>query len=251
MCILFIAVEQHPQYPLILAANRDEFHSRPSHAAHFWGDAPQVLAGRDLQAGGTWFGVSKTGQIAAVTNLRLPELIRADARSRGELVARYLRGDEPPEQFRDFVANKFCEFNPFNLLFGDTAQLYVFSSLTPVFKPLTPGFHSISNGTPDDYWPKMSRGVNLLKRCILQSGELDVEQLAAVMRDETQAADSALPATGISRADEKWLSSIFISGDQYGTRATSLLLCQPQRIRLVEYNYRADGSLADTQSFTI
>lgn len=251
MCILFIAIEQHPQYPLIIAANRDEFFARPSRSAHFWDDAPDVLAGRDMQAGGTWLGINKAGQIAAVTNLRMPELIRTDARSRGELVARYLRGDDTPEQYRDFIASQHSAFNPFNLLFGDASQLFVFSSLAPGFTPLTPGFHSISNGMPDDYWPKMSRGVELLEQCILQPGELDVAQLAAVMQDKTQANDDILPATGISRTDEKHLSSIFISGTEYGTRTTSLLLCEPGRTRLVEYNYLAAGVLADEQSFVL
>ncbi|MGI9286343.1 MAG: NRDE family protein [Pseudomonadales bacterium] len=251
MCILFIAIQQHPQYPLIIAANRDEFFARPSRSAHFWDDASDIFAGRDMQAGGTWLGINKAGQIAALTNLRMPESIRTDARSRGELVARYLRNDDSAEQYRDFVANEHSAFNPFNLLFGDGRQLFVFSSLAPGFKRLEAGFHSISNGMPDDYWPKMSRGVNLLEQCILQPGELNIEQLAAVMQDKTQADDDSLPATGISQADEKHLSSIFISGAEYGTRTTSLLLCEPGRKQLIEYNYEAHGVLTDKQSFVL
>ncbi len=251
MCILFIAIEQHPQYPLIIAANRDEFFARPSRAAHFWADAPNVLAGRDMQAGGSWLGVNKAGDIAAVTNLRLSEPIRADARSRGELVARYLRRDESREQYCEFIASEYAAFGPFNFLFGDAQQLFLFSSLAPECKPLSPGFHAISNGLPEDYWPKMSRGVSLLEHCILQPGELDIKQLLAVMSDKTEADDASLPATGISRAAEKRLSPIFISGDDYGTRTTSLLLREPGQTQLIEYNYLPRGLLADKQSFIL
>lgn len=251
MCILFIAIEQHSRYPLIIAANRDEFFARPSRSAHFWDDAPDIFAGRDLQAGGTWLGVNKAGRIAAVTNLRQPELLKTDARSRGELVASYLRGHDSDAHFRDFIASQHAAFNPFNLLFGDAGKLFVFSSLVPGFTRLESGFHSISNGSPDDYWPKMSRGVSLLERCILQPGELDVEQLARVMQDQTQADDDTLPATGISRAEERRLSSIFISGAEYGTRTTTLLLCESARTRLFEYNYSAHGELADQHSFVL
>ena len=251
MCILFIAIKQHPQYPLIIAANRDEFFARPSRAAHYWADAPDILAGRDLQAGGTWLGVRKTGQIAAVTNLRVPDLIRADARSRGELVARYLRNDDSRDQYFEFVISQYSAFSPFNLLFGDTRELLVFSSFAPEITPLAPGFHSISNGLPSDYWPKMSRGVNLLEQCILQPGELDIDQLLTVMRDQTEADDASLPATGVSRAAEKRLSPIFISGAEYGTRTTTLLLCEQERTQLLEYNYLPHAVLADKQSFIL
>ncbi len=251
MCILFIAIKKHLRYPLIIAANRDEFFARPSRPAHFWADAPNILAGRDMQAGGTWLGINKTGQIAAVTNLRVPHQTKTDGRSRGELVARYLRSDGSQKQYCEFIASQYAAFNPFNLLFGDAGQLLVFSSLAPGFKPQAPGFHAISNGLPDDYWPKMSRGVSLIEQCILQPGELDVEQLHQVMRDKTEADDASLPATGISRAAEKRLSPIFISGEDYGTRTTSLLLSEPGRTRLIEYNYSAHGQLADKRSFTI
>ena len=251
MCILFIAIRQHPQYPLIIAANRDEFFARPSRAAHYWDDAPNILAGRDLQAGGSWLGINKDGQIAAVTNLRAPELIKSDAHSRGELVARYLRDDSDMEHYQAFLASQYSAFSPFNLLFGDTRELLVFSSFAPETKPLATGFHSISNGLPSDYWPKMSRGVKLLEQCILQPGELDIEQLLEVMRDKTEAPDASLPATGISRAAEKRLSPIFISGADYGTRTTTLLLCEQERMRLLEYNYLPHAVLADTQSFVL
>ncbi len=251
MCILFIAIEQHPQYPLIIAANRDEFFARPSRSAHFWADAPGILAGRDMQAGGTWLGINSRGRIAAVTNLRVPEPTKTAGRSRGELVARYLRGDDNRDQYLEFIANQHSVFNPFNLLFGDARQLFVFSSLAPELKPLAAGFHAISNGLPDHYWPKMSRGVELLEKCILQAGELDVEQLLVVMRDKTEADDASLPATGISSAAEKRLSPIFISGDDYGTRTTSVLLCEQQRTQLIEYTYLPHDVLADKQSFIL
>ncbi len=253
MCILFIAVDTHPRYPLIIAANRDEYRDRPSAYMHHWQGEHGIVAGRDRRAGGTWFGVNACGRVAAVTNHRAAGLATTGQakQSRGELVARFLRNTESVAEYGEFLRDQNQDFSPFNLIYGAAGRLHYFSNTEPlnpasINHALGGGFHSISNGTIDDQWPKMSRGVALLKACIATHFDSTAEpfaaQLAQVMKDQTTAADHLLPNTGITRDREKHLSSIFISGAEYGTRATTLLLGDGARFDLYEYNYVADGA---------
>lgn len=244
MCILFIALGQHPRYPLIVAANRDEEFSRPSQTARYWEDEPDIYGGRDLRAGGTWLAVSKAGRLAAITNLRAPDLYRDDAKSRGGLIPDYLL--EPnTELFRARLQRNRQQYNPFNLMFGDINRLTVFDSVNGHFTALDKGFHSVSNGPVDDYWPKMSRGVSLLEAHIAQRPDkaLDTERLFADMCDSTQADETVLPHTGIGLEAEKHLSSIFIPGDDYGTRTTSLLTFDGNEMVFHERDYDAGAQL--------
>ena len=242
MCILFIAINQHEQYPLIIAANRDEYHARPSEPMHYWPDQPDILAGRDSRAGGTWFGVNRNGLFAAVTNYRAPGLTSNQARSRGELVTRFLRNLESTENFGSFLCEQHTAFSPFNLVYGEHGKLFSFSSIDPVNRPLESGFHSISNGAIDELWPKMSRGVSLLKDRISSSPGIDSEDLVQMMKDQTRADKNLIPDTGLDPDREQHLSSIFIQGDDYGTRTTTLLLGSESQFDLYEYNYSAQGS---------
>ncbi len=257
MCILFIAVDAHPRYPLIIAANRDEYHARPSAPMHHWPHQPGTLAGRDRRAGGTWFGVNENGRIAAVTNQHAAAMLDHDPtrnQSRGELVARFLRDSETIADYGEFLQRDHRNFNPFNLIYGETSQLHCFSSVGALSRRLASGFHSISNGAPDDPWPKMSRGVSLLKAQISFQEETHAnnfaEQLAQVMKDQTTADDHLLPHTGMDPSREKHLSSIFIIGKDYGTRTTTLLLGDGNGFELYEYNYHADGSESDRQHYS-
>lgn len=239
MCILFLAVEQHPQYPLIVAANRDEFHVRPSRALHQWQDAPGIIAGRDLQAHGSWLGLHKAGRFAALTNIRRPDLMRDAAPSRGDLVVQALQTADSAAYGRFLMAG--TAHNPFNLVFGDMQRLYLFSSVNRELSVLGSGFHAISNGLPDAAWPKMQRGVQLLQRAVADS-QLDDAALLAMMRDDASASDEQLPDTGVGIATERLLAPIYIKDARYGTRTTSLLFLNPQSYRFVEQNYHADGS---------
>jgi len=232
MCILFIAFCRHPQYPLIIAANRDERHARPSAPMHFWRDCPGILAGRDNIAGGAWFGVNARGRIAAVTNHRGARDDSADARSRGELVARFLAGGDTRAGFETFLRREHRHYNPFHLIYGGADGLHCFSGASARMQPLAQGFHSIGNGALDDAWPKMSRGVALLRRHIADDN-LAADALARVMQDQTQSDDAP--------AGEKHLSSIFISGARFGTRATTLLLGARDAFDLCEYTYAPNG----------
>ena len=254
MCILFIAIAQHPDYPLIVAANRDEYYSRPSEKMHFWQDHPGVLAGRDKRAGGTWLGVNKNGQFAAVTNFRDKLQLRKDARSRGDLVTRFLTGDYQQKdiyQFHHFLDTQHEYYNPFNLLYGDLQSIWAWGHVENTPTKLSPGFHSVSNGPIDQPWPKMSRGVEKLTRYIQKSDQIDSDKLLEIMRDPTQADLSLLPDTGIGSFRERQLSSIFVRSNDYGTRTTSLLRFSNTRIDITECNYSMEGTPTSLVDFTL
>ncbi len=223
MCILFIAVQQHADYPLIIAANRDEFYARPTRHSQFWAEHPQMLAGKDLQAGGTWMGVTRTGRIAALTNIRAGEAQR-QARTRGELVVNALTHTYPDPVFCDQLQHSRHQYNGYNLLFGDVLNLQVYNNAQNTLIPLLPGVHGLSNAHLNAPWPKVTRGMQALTRYTCQHQPLSVESLFALLRDDHQAADHALPDTGIGYEWEKMLSSIFITSPNYGTRASTLLL---------------------------
>lgn len=239
MCILFIAVNQHPQFPLIVAANRDEYHARPAQALHSWQDKAGIIAGRDLQAGGTWLGLHQQGRFAALTNIRRPDLIRDEAPSRGDLVVDALESEDSGDYGRSLRAGS--QHNPYNLVFGDIQRLYVYSSVKRELSLLDTGFHSISNGEPDAAWPKMQRGVQMLEQAVAAK-KLEESALLAMMRDNTRAPDRFLPNTGVGIEAERLLSPIYIEGEDYGTRTTSLLFLNQHSYRFLEQNYNADGS---------
>ncbi len=167
MCILFLAINAHPHYPLIVCANRDEFHHRPTQAAHWWpatAKSPTLLAGKDLQAGGTWLGMSQTGQFAALTNIRTtsPE---STMRSRGELVTMALN----QQISLNWLKTHQHQYNPFNLVYQQQNQLYCFNSVTGENLHLHGGFFAVSNGSINDKWPKMSLGEKRLEQVVNDS----------------------------------------------------------------------------------
>lgn len=238
MCILFMALQQHPDYPLILCANRDEYHHRPTAAAHFWATTPQILAGKDLNAGGSWLGVNRRGYLAAVTNIRAPQLLRDDRRSRGELVIKALQS---PMNI-DWLQQHRQDYNPFNLVFGSASALFCCNSLSGTVQPLTAGFHAISNGALDDIWPKMAKGTHALRQLIRAAPSLDTEALLTLMQDDAEADVTQLPATGIEAEWERKLSAIFIRHPHYGTRSTTLLMQNRAGVmQFMEVRYDSEG----------
>ena len=251
MCILFLAINEHPDYPLIVAANRDEDFGRPSQSMHYWPDNPGILAGRDTLKGGTWLGVNSVGHFCAVTNFRTAESSNDQAKSRGELVHRYLRNEETEKVFISRLQREHSLYNPFNLVFGCRDNVQVFSSIDSSLHHLSDGFHSLSNGNVDQHWPKMSSGVQRLTELIGENSRIELNKLNAIMRDETKADDHELPSTGVSLAVEKSLSSIFIRGEYYGTRTTSYLLYSLKEIAVHETNYDSAAAVIDQQNFVI
>jgi uncharacterized protein with NRDE domain len=251
MCILFIAIGQHPDHPLVVAANRDEYYRRPSREMHWWSDKPDLLAGRDLLAGGTWLGLHRSGAFAAVTNFRVPGENRRDARSRGELVVRFLDSGGDVESFQRFLEREHADFNPFNLVFGSATGVFSWGYEDPAARPLSRGFHSVSNGPMDRPWPKMSRGVGELARHVRGDSELSADVLLPVMLDSTPAPDAELPETGYGLQRERMLSPIFIRGVDYGTRTTSILLFGPQAVEVVEYPHGDSRATTSGNRFLI
>jgi uncharacterized protein with NRDE domain len=250
MCVLFVAREVHPRYPLIVASNRDEAHARPTAPAAFWDDAPHVLAGRDLKAGGTWSGVTTAGRWAALTNIRAPEWMGAEfPRSRGALVADFLRGDAVPADYAADATAERHEYGGFNLLVGTLDDLWYSSSRMATPRRLGAGFFGLSNGALDDPWPKVARGGQAFQRWVEDDG-LGEEALFALMRDETRAPDDLLPHTGVGAEMERFLSPLFIVSPTYGTRATTLLTIRDDgTARVAERSYRPDGVATGTVAY--
>lgn len=225
MCLLLFAWKMRADYPLILAANRDEFYDRPSAPADFWEDSPEILAGRDLREGGAWLGMTKTGRIAALTNYRDPKSFRADAPSRGEIVRGYLRGSEEAKSYLATLEQNAFRYNGFNLLVGDRLDLYYFSNRTGI-KKLDAGIYGISNSLLDVPWPKIRRGKEKLARIIASKGKPSTERLLRLLHDRNRPSDDQLPDTGVGLAYERMLSPMFIQSVEYayGTRSSTAIV---------------------------
>ncbi len=220
----------------------------------YWQDDLNVLAGRDIEAGGTWLGVNRSGKFAAITNYRQPGSQRKNALSRGELVSRFLSPQlfhESNSDFEKFLELNHQNYNPFNLVYGDIHCLQLWGYGFNSAKQLKSGFHSISNGSIDQSWPKMSLGVEKLSNYISHSSSIEPEQLLAIMQDTTQSDLDQLPETGIDPGLERELSSIFVRGESYGTRTTTLLLISFPEMEIMEYNYLINGTISQAQQFSI
>ena len=247
MCILFVAFRAHPKFPLILCANRDEFHYRQTQEAHFRQPKQVILAGKDLEAGGTWLGINKQGIIAGLTNIRAPELTKQQVRTRGELPLLALA--QPSQLSTDWLQENSHHYNPFNLLYGDHHVLNCYDSRAKTSITLTPGYHAISNGALDDIWPKMAKGNRQLEQHINLNSSPDPDVLLSILQDNQQAQDKELPHTGIGLEWERQLSSIFIKHPEYGTRSSSVILINHQQAHFIEVRYNAKGRTLGRQDF--
>lgn len=221
MCLILFSYMQHPDYPLIVAANRDEFYDRPSLGAHFWYDAPHILAGRDIQHGGSWLGVTRQGRFAALTNYRDPATLRSDALSRGFLVTDYLAGRLTPVEYIASIAAESNRYNGFNLLVGDRSCLMYYSNRLSVPLTVGPGIHGLSNHLLDTPWPKVELGRAMLRQ-VLDQG-FNSSAFFRMLQDSSQPDDNQLPDTGVGLAWERVLAPIFIAAENYGTRAMTLV----------------------------
>ncbi len=228
MCLIIFAHRVHPDFPLLLAANRDEFHARPTAPSQFWPEAPGILAGRDLQAGGTWMGISRSGRFAAITNFRDPQQSAPAPRSRGELPTRWLcdtSGSGPSaEDYLAEVAADSASYAGFNLLIGSADALWYYSNAGPQAAPakLGPGLYGLSNASLDTPWPKVNLGKARLGK-IIEGGDISHEQLRSTVQDEQLAELSALEAIGLGGEMDRLLSAQFIHAGHYGTRASTTL----------------------------
>jgi uncharacterized protein with NRDE domain len=245
MCMVLVGYRAHPRYPLVLAANRDEFHARPAQALHWWHDGARMLAGRDLQAGGSWLGLDAAGRIALVTNYRDPSVPRPEGTSRGSLIGEFLGGARSASEFAHATAARARDFSGFNLLAMDREGLaYVTSHPEPEARILLPGIYGLSNRQLDTPWPKLLRARERFERELAG----DHPQPAALMRllsDRSIAVDGDLPDTGIGLEWERLLSSAFIVSDSYGTRcSTVVLISSDGMVTVDERSHAADGGVS-------
>lgn len=222
MCLIYLAHRVHPVHRLVVAANRDEVHARASAPAHWWKDAPQVLAGRDLEGGGTWMGVSRCGRFAALTNYRESGLRRPDARTRGELVSGFLGATADAMSYLRQVQAGGERYNGFSLLVHDGQLLAWYSNRGPAPAVVAPGVHGLSNGLLDASWPKVEEG-KLEMLALLARDALEPQHLLGLLDRREPAADARLPDSGIGLERERALSARFILGDLYGTRCSTFL----------------------------
>ena len=224
MCLMLLAHKVHPDYPLVLAANRDEAYSRPTAAAALWADQPQVYGGRDLEQGGTWLGITRCGRIAAVTNFRDGYAAKSAARSRGELVSNFLRGSQPAADYVHRVGREAHAYNGFNLIAGELDELYYVSNRGSRVAAIAPGIHGLSNHLLDTPWPKVEQGKKILAGLLRHETQELIDGLFAVLADRATASDDRLPDTGVGLPRERVLSPAFIISPAYGTRSSSVIL---------------------------
>ncbi len=246
MCLIVFAWQHHADYPLIVAANRDEWRERPTARLHWWNSEPArcddaftddihrqspnaseesgILAGRDLKDGGTWMGVTASGRFAALTNFRDPSSVKPGAPSRGRLVQDFLEGIATPREYSQALARRMHDYSGFNLLVGDREALWWLSNRGSDPHAVAPGVHGLSNGLLDEPWPKVVRAKDRLAAALDANAEDTA--LWALLADDAAAPDEALPDTGVGLDWERRLSPALIKGDEYGTRSSSLLIMQ-------------------------
>jgi len=249
VCLVIIAWQVHPDFPLIIAANRDEFHTRPAAAMHWWDDQPGVLAGRDLEAGGTWLAVSRNGRYAGVTNVRESGRTRADARSRGELVSGFVAGTLPVLDYARAVDDD--SYRGFNMFAGDDSELLYMSNRGAPAALLAPGIYGISNALLDTPWPKLLRARERVRN-ILESGRAEPGALFDILADRTPAPEDELPGDLADASLARAASAAFIVHPDYGTRCSTALLRRSDGTMIVaERRFDRAGRPAGESSFRI
>jgi len=247
MCLILIAWRATPEYPCLVAANRDEFHARPTARAEWWPDHPRILAGRDLEAGGTWLGLTRRGRFAALTNFRgdldgrrAPQ--GAAAPSRGALVTTLLDSDASVAQSLAYLGEVGPGYKGFNVIFSDGERLGIFESVRGRGRELEPGIYGLSNHLLDTPWPKVQNAKSRLQRALLDT---DSAPLLALLRDDRPAPDEKLPRTGVNLEWERLLSSAFVRSPDYGTRCSTIIrIAREGRAYFEEWSWDSEG--ADT-----
>jgi uncharacterized protein with NRDE domain len=248
MCLILVAWRVHPNYPLVIAANRDEYHARAAAPASWW-QQPQILAGRDLSAGGTWLALARDGRFAALTNYRDPSRQLRDAPSRGALIPAMLSAPLSAADQLQQLQREAAAYNGFNLIFSDGAQLAVYESVAGTGRLLEPGLYGLSNHLLDTPWPKVVNAKAALGAALTRLP--DEAPLLELLRDQQRADDARLPRTGVSQEWERMLSSAFIRSDTYGTRCSNLVLMnQLGQIRFTEWTWDSAGELTGQVNFS-
>ena len=258
MCLILFAIQPNQRYRFVFAANRDESHQRPTQSLGFWSENSDILAGRDLSQGGTWMGLTRSGRFAGVTNFRRGQA-QSGIVSRGALTANFLKQQTTPVDYIDDLVKHSEDFAGFNLLIGDHHGLYYYSNAvdgqTSAFgQALAPGLYGLSNGELNADWPKIHKGRQGLKGLLTKqqnhNSQAFQQRLFDLLADQQQAPIEVLPHTGISVEREQTLSPLFIKGDTYGTRASTVLLIQEDGfISMVERSFNAAGVMIDSKAY--
>ena len=250
MCLIFISFQHHQKYKLVVAANRDEFYDRKTAAADYWSDQPQILAGRDLEAGGTWLGMSTSGKISMLTNYRDLKNIKPNAPSRGQLVSDYLKSMQTAEAYMQSVESDGKEYNGFNLIVGNPEELWYYSNYRNGITKFTPGFYGISNHLLESPWPKVLIGKQKIAPA-LQKNDVDPERIFEILYDDHVADDDQLPDTGLPLERERALSSMFIKTPNYGSRCSTVVLVdRSNEVLFTERVYDLETFKYKTNTFT-
>lgn len=249
MCLVIFHLQKHPNYKLIVAANRDEFYDRPTASAHFWEDKPNILAGRDLEQKGTWLGINKQGQFATLTNFRDPTLESTDKMSRGEIVTNYLMENIAPKKFLAQLHENRKRYNGFNVLLGNSEKLFYYNNIEQKIKQVSHGTHALSNHMLNTAWPKVEKGKADVRNYVMSHKNIEVEKLFNILSNNEVSDDELLPSTGIDLSLERQLSPLFIKTPNYGTRCSTVLLVDHyNNTTFVERTYK-NGEFFKDKSF--
>jgi len=249
MCLLVFAWQQHPAFPLIVAGNRDEFHARPTKLAHWWSDAPDIVGGRDLQAGGTWLALHRSGRFATVTNFRDAQLPSPKYRSRGHLVTEFLNSMESPVDYLNEVDGP--EYAGFSLLVSDGATLACLSNRADGVRTLAPGIYGLSNALLDSPWHKVIRSKAALE-ALIRNDKVNETELFRLLVDRQRASVNEIEKGHLPFETAHAISAAFIVLPDYGTRSSSVaLLNAAGSWRFHERRFDVDGKRTGDSVFTI
>ncbi|MGI9274810.1 MAG: NRDE family protein [Endozoicomonas sp.] len=255
MCLIVFSWQPEAEYPLALAANRDEFYRRPTRPVHFWEDHSDIIGGRDLEAGGTWMAFNRDGRFAAVTNYREVPPPRGKF-SRGKLISDYLKNSLAAREYLASVAavieDSPDDWSGFNLLAGDSSGLYYYSNRSDSIQSLDPGLYGLSNRLLDTPWPKLQKAKQDLQALLDSHNYAAPERIVSIMHNPTQYPDDQLPDTGVEMKTERLLSSCFIASPDYGTRNTSaLVLHSSGKLLWHEQLYETEGTKGEFMQFEL
>ena len=249
MCLIVFAYKYHPNYKLIIGANRDEFYNRPASKAHFWKNHPDILAGQDLVAKGTWMGISRNGKLSLITNYRDIKNIKPNAPSRGHLVSDYLKKGVSPKDYLEQVDSIGHVYNGFNLILGNQDDLWYYSNQKRKLYRLGSGLYGLSNALLDTSWPKVDNGKQKLEVLIAENN-ISAEAIFDALFDNETAADKDLPETGLDYEQEKAISSMFIKTGGYGTRCSTVLLIDNENnLTFIERTFNLQDFSYQSKSF--
>lgn len=255
MCLISFHLNEHPNYKLIVVANRDESYARPTAPANFWKDHPDVLAGRDLLGMGTWLGVTKQGKFAALTNFRdLTQQPLIDHKvTRGEIVKNYLINHLSPQDYLKKLHDQRDVYEGFNVIVGDSDQLYYYNNIEMEIKEISAGTHGLSNHMLNTPWPKVTKSKQKFAAYIMDHHVIGANDLFDIFADDELAEDTMLPDTGVGLELERQLSPLFIKTPEYGTRCSTVLFIDHDNyLTFVERTYQNGEFVRDSRhSFRI